>query len=157
METSLSGVLTHLFDRLSDGDDLLVNQDLLCLECVRDILSGDSTEDFAVLVSFNFYFDYGLSQFSLQSLRVSENLGSLVSLLFEVLGELFLIALVSDDSNLLREQVVTSVAVAYFNDVVLETEVCKVLNQNYFFSRFTRTIISSCLLRKAAEPSGVLS
>ena len=105
METSLCGVLTYLLDRLCDSDHLLVDQDLLCLESVRDVLGGYSTEDLTVLVSFYFYLDYGLSQLSLQCLSISEDLSCFVSLLFEVLCQLFLVALVCDDSNLLRQKI----------------------------------------------------
>ena len=132
----------------------------MCLERVRDILSGNSTEDLAVLVCFYFYLDYGLSEFSLECLSVSQQLSGFVSLLFEVLSKLLAVALISDDSNLLRQQVVASVAVTYFNDVVFETQISQVLNKNYFHVLsflLNGLITSSYRLRKAAEPSGVLS
>ena len=123
----MSGVLTYLFNRLSDRDDLLVDVDLLCSECLGDSGGGNSTEDLAVLVCFYFYLDYGLCEFCLESLSVSQQFSGFVSLLLEVLSELLLVALICDDSNLLRQQVVTSVAVTYFYDVVLETQISQVL------------------------------
>ena len=132
MQTSLCGILTQLLDRLCDGDHLLVDDDLLCFQRVSDVLGSYCTEDLAVLVCFYFNLDYGLSEFSLQSLSISQDLSCLVSLLFEVLSQLLTVALVCDDSNLLRQQVVASVAVTYFNDVVLETQISQVLNKNYF-------------------------
>ena len=97
METSLCGVLTNLLDRLSDCDHLLVDVDLVSCERVSNVLGGNCTEDLTVLVCFYFNLDYGLGEFSLECLCVCQDLSSLVSLLFEVLGQLLLVALICDD------------------------------------------------------------
>ena len=131
MQTGCSLVLAELFDRLN-GDYLLVHLDALCCQSVSDLLGGNSTEDLAVLVSLGGNVDYSCSEFLSQSLSVSQEFGELVSLLLEVLGELLAVALVGDDSQLVRQQVVTAVTVAYLNDIVFVAQVGYVLNQNDF-------------------------
>ena len=134
MQTGCSLVLAELFDRLN-GDYLLVHLDALCSQSVSDLLGGNSTEDLAVLVSLGGNVDYSCSEFLSQSLSVSQEFGELVSLLLEVLGELLAVALVGDDSQLVRQQVVTAVTVAYLNDIVFVAQVGYVLYQ-YDFHNF---------------------
>ena len=162
VETRLCGVLTHSLNRLCDGNHFLVDVNLLCSQCVGDLRRGNGTEDFAVFVSLYGQRDYGLCQLSSQCLSVCQQLSLLVSLLLQVLCQLLAVALVSDNGNLVRQQVVAAIAVAYFYNIVLETEVCKVLNQNNFhdvfrFLGFNTSLISSYRLHRAAMPSGVLS
>ena len=139
-------VLAEGLDCLYD-DTLAVDLDAFGSKSLSQVGRGDRTEDLALL---GFGCDYQRQVGNLlgQSLSVSQDLGILVSTLFEVLCEDFLGGSGSCFCVALRNQVVVCIAGLYVNDVVGVTQFLDIFSEllPWFFLLF---IISCNRLRRA--------
>ena len=118
VETCGSLSLAQFFNGLN-CDDAFVHCDTLSFQSLCDLSCSNCTEDLTVFVSLNYYLQSQSLELSCQSLSVSQLLSQLLSLLFEVLSQLFAVAVVSNNSEFVRNELVTSVTVLNLNDIVL--------------------------------------